>query len=273
MFHRHPSMQPRRALSLVEMLIATTVMAVIAVSLASVSMSVEMGAAHADEKGDVTQRGRVALSRVNNAMDNAHGTDQFPGYVVFPIVINGQVYPDCVVIWSPDGAPADPVGLPLYSELVMFFPHATSPNQLLEVSFPGTDYTVPDLSQTALWEWLIAYFRTSSFGDRVVLTDRLRTATVKNQGTGANATLGCIRFEVMYRPTDTQWNAYLASSQTDADWAALPWPQSIFSNSTGIRQAWCRTEMQLNMTSSNSNTEVVVPFFGSAALHYQVPRP
>ena len=92
----------------------------------------------------------------------------------------------------------------------------------------------------------------------------LRTSVVDD--VGQSELRGAVRFEVLLRPSDSQWNDDTIS------WEKLPWVQGIYGSQTGLRQAWVRIELQL-MTGEPPaagavDRRAVIPCFGSAALYY-----
>jgi len=70
--------------------------------------------------------------------------------------VNTFTYPDTLVVWRPTGTPANPTGLPLYSELVIYCPHPTIPNQFVEMTAPTNTQTVPAATDQAGWQTALA---------------------------------------------------------------------------------------------------------------------
>ena len=132
----------RRGLSVVELMIATAIMSTIALSVAMLADTTYVSSEYADDLADVTQHGRVAIGRIEAALNAAHYSDDFPGYLVVKegSSVDGMWYyhRDFLVVWRPDGTPANPDGVPLENELVFFLPDKTNPNELLEITFPSS---------------------------------------------------------------------------------------------------------------------------------------
>ena len=103
-----------------------------------------------------TQHARVALDRITRTIYGATANEQFPGCIVVAETINGWRYPDTLVIWRPNGAAANPNGLPRYCELVIYCPHPNNPNQLVEITAPTDTRTVPAVTDTSSWQSEIA---------------------------------------------------------------------------------------------------------------------
>ena len=110
--------------------------------------------------------------------------------------------------------------------------------------------------------------RDSQSGVRTVLTNMLRTAQVTSQ---AESERGAVRFNVRYRPSETEMDDYAAGG---ADWDDLAWPQGIHTDNIGLRQTWLRMELQVVPESTNagvqSSDETAIPFLGSASCFYEV---
>ena len=125
--HALSQKQQRRGLTLAELLIASTIMALMATGMASLAFTVEMGNRHAKNLGIATQHARVAIGRIERALYSAHTSEQFPGFAVFSETEGSFSFPDTLVIWHPSGAPQDPDGLPRFNELVIFCPDPNAP--------------------------------------------------------------------------------------------------------------------------------------------------
>ena len=70
-------------------------------------------------------------------MDGATANQQFPGVLILPDQDGTWTFPATLVVWHPSGSPANPTGLPLYSELVIYTHDPNSPNGLVELTTPG----------------------------------------------------------------------------------------------------------------------------------------
>ena len=70
-------------------------------------------------------------------------------------------------------APANPTGLPLYSELVIYCPHPTIPNQFVEMTAPTNTQTVPAATDQAGWLAALATLKTNANTKSIVLTTLL----------------------------------------------------------------------------------------------------
>jgi len=261
----------RRGLTLVELLMATAVLSIMAAALGTLAMTVRTSSDYTLRHGVTTQHGRIAIERIERALNQAHASEQFPGFVVFSDTVDGAVFPDTLVVWHPAGDPANPDGLPLKSEVVVFCPEVDQPNRLMELTVPDNHNPVPSLDDTSAWLADLAVLKTTSIGERTVLTGRLRTAAVVDGAPGDTSLRGAVRFSQLIRPSESQWAEYQAG---DIAWDDLPWPQNVFGSATGLRQSWCRIELQLTTdpdASSDAPAEVV-PFFGSAAVYYELHK-
>ena len=259
-----------RGLTLIELMIALSIMSLMAAALGSLSLAVQMSNEYAVSNGTAVQHARVALERMERKMREAHSSAEFPGFAVFSTTVGLYSFPDTVVIWSPDGDAEDPDGLPVYEELVIYCPNPDSPNELWEITIPSSKLTVPDPANTSAWNTVLGLIRGSESVERVVVTDLLRTAASNDDGD----LRGALRFETRLAPSATEWAAYKVGS---ADWDDLSWAQGVYGSSTGLRQSWCQIEVQLtpegSIEAGEDQQQVALSFFGSAALYYELNKP
>ena len=183
----------------------------------------------------------------------------------------GWEFPDTLVVWHPDGAPADPEGLPQFDELVIYCPDRSLPNRLVEMTLPGDARTVPPPEDTAQWEAEIEAIKRGSRWRAVMLTDLLRTGRVGNGALGSRR--GAAQFAVRLRPSQEEWQQF---ANGEIGWDELAWVQGIYGSQTGLRQVWVRIELQLvpgdRAAADTSGATIPVPALGSAALYYQLER-
>jgi len=283
MFHRstrrrfaavHSMPWRRRGLTLVELMMVSAVMAILASTLAALATTVQIANQQQMGRGLATQHGQVAIQRIEHALQGATTSEQFPGFIVVSETVSGSTFPDTLVVWKPSGQPISPDGLPRVNELVVFTPMDEDPTRLIELRNPNDTSEVPVVANISGWQNLISIMKTSAVASSdsraVVLTDLMRMADVTDPSGKSFGQRGCVRFEQMLRPSAAEWQAYKAGS---ASWQSLPWVQGIYGASFGQRQALCRIELQLRPGDINSHDKLVaVPFFGSAAIYYQLER-
>lgn len=263
--HRR-KLRPRRGMTLVELIVASSIMALIVGGMAALAMTVEAGGAQGRETSTTLQHAEIVLHRIEAAMLDAHATRQFPGFAVFPTTHGDFDFPDTVVVWRPTGTPANPDGVPRFDEIVVFTPAAEEPGRMLEITAKRYPIDTPPLSDQNTWRLAINAMRTADTVERNTLTNRMRVAEI-NTANGVKESRAAVRFTVAHSPTDAELNSYPSSN----DWDELPWVQDQYSSDRGTRQSWCRFELQLTTDPfGNSNPDASLPFFGSAAIYYQV---
>lgn len=250
-------------MTLLEMITAMSIMVMVIGTLAALARSVEESFEYGDAYGTVTQHARVFQERLNRMVAQASANEQFPGFIVITTTESTWSFPDTLVIWHPSVAPANPDGLPLYKELVIYSPDPSNPNVLLEITTP-TDTTVcPAVTNTAAWASAVSAIRTANSSVRTQVTTLLQTARISASGNLHAA----LRFNIRLSPSQAAWTSNTA-------WSQLPWTQGVYDSQTGLRQAWVRYEVQLLPQSQASETPTAarpaVPFFGSAALYYSM---
>lgn len=252
---------PRRGLSLIEMLMAIAVSAIVMMGFIGLAESLTAIDEDSRERMSSLQHGQVALMRIQDHIRLAYVNDNFPGFRVSSTTIGSYSYPDCLVVWRPTGAPADPTGKPRVGELVVISPDPASPGTLIELRQTTSSTTCPDYTDSAGWSTTLSGMFTS--GQKTTLTNRLRTAVPAGS---ASTTRGCVRFHRLAAPSDSDIASYRASSTA---WDALDWPLDLYGTKAGMRTVVCRIELQLKNDSANA-TNNFIPLFGAAARSYEV---
>src|SRR5262245_32745765 len=144
----------RRGLSLAELLVASTIMVMIASGMASLAMTVHSVNGFTQGRIVAAQHARVALDRIEYAIDHAVASEQFPVCLVVTEQAGTQELPQTLVVWNPDTTAANPTGLPRICELVIFAPDPAQPTKLTEFRAPTNVTTVPATTDTAAWRTL-----------------------------------------------------------------------------------------------------------------------
>ena len=198
---RRPS---RRGLTFLELLLATSIVVLVAGAIGGLGKAVEDAWSHQQGAGALAQHGRVSLARITRAVEEAAANERFPGFRVVMVEVLKQSavtmagrptppvwrFPAALVVWRPDaaqvaarGGPAAPGRAPHADEVVIFCPDPTHPNRLIEMRTPGRSGQLPDYNADEnVWlAWLVEGLADPSVVQRL-LTDRLRTATVPELG-------------------------------------------------------------------------------------------
>jgi prepilin-type N-terminal cleavage/methylation domain-containing protein len=260
----------RRGLTIIELLFAVMIMAMVAAALQAMIGSVQLANDYSQGYGTATQHARVALSRIETAVHQAYGKSIYPGVWVTHDTDGQWTYPNTLIVWQPSGTPANPAGPPLVQELVIFCPDPNAPNDLVQLTVPGNTTTVPT-TNTASFTTLINSLKTSSTASKIVLTNLLEVAAVSSAVGGA-ASRSAVRFVVTLTPSAASWSSYLGGGTA---WGNLTWAQGMCSAAEGRRMVWLRSEIQLvpgiEWTGENSAAAAPVPFLGSACFSYPMP--
>jgi prepilin-type N-terminal cleavage/methylation domain-containing protein len=263
-----PSAFARRGLTLIELMISIMILSFTVAALGMMSRAVEISSEYNQGYGTATQHARVTLDRLDRAVNQAYANSSWAGVWVTGDTIGSWNFPDTLVVWRPNGTPADPQGAPIVSELVLFCPNPTSTNQFQEITLPGDNRTLPSASNAATFKAFIDGLKTAAGANKVLLTDLVRTVVVS----GSAQPKAAVRFVVAQSPTDAQMLTY-----PSVTWQNLPWPQGICSPTMGVRQVWLRTEIQLlpagNWSITNAAGEQAVPYFESSSFCYTVIKP
>jgi hypothetical protein len=262
----------RHGLTLAELLVASTIMLMIATAIGTLTATVHSTNDFCRGYVVSAQHARVALSRIERSLLTAVANEQFPGCLVVTEQAGSQTLPTTLVVWSPTGAVANPTGLPLISEIVVYGPDPAHPNSLLEVRSPSEFSPVPAASDLAGWRTLTDRLKSSQTTNKVMLTDRLRTAPIT--GDYSDSLLpadlrGAVRFRRWMAPTDQEWSQYRAGSKT---WQNLAWPLDSYRSTSGTRAVACQTELQMAPGSMATAAATAIPFYGSASITYELAR-
>lgn len=257
-----------RGMTMMEAIVAIAIMGIVAISLAALGSAVETTSEYTFGNGAAIQQARVALLRIRNKISTATASEGFPGFFVSNDFVSGADYPDTLVVWSPlSGAAVNADGPPLYSELLIYCADPAVPNEFVELRAASDVRPTPDLYDASTWLTELAAIKADATADRSVLIETLRTA----QPNALTAARGVVRFTQRVLPSPTEWASYQAGSTT---WENLAWVQDIRGSNFGLRQAWCQIELQLLADEAGrvASSNRILPFFGSAALYYQLEK-
>ena len=255
----------RRGLTLTELLIAGTIMAMLAGGMGTLVMTVHSTNDYCRGQAIAAQHARVALDRIDRAVRLAHSSESFPGCLVVSEAASGHDFPDTLIVWSPSGSPADPNGLPRANELTIYCPDPALPQRLIEVRDADNTTVCPAVTNESGWATLVDTLKASATATKVELTDRVRTASTSG---GSGDLRACVRFRVLLAPSAADWAAYKAGTLA---WRDMAWPLDFYSTQTGMRRVVCQSELQI-LPSDASAAQTAVPFFGSATLTYELTR-
>lgn len=258
-------------MTLTELVVAMGVTGMIAAALGTLALSVEIESQEIQGSADAVQHARVTLDRIQRTLRQATCTETYPGYLVVPTVIGTDSYPHTLVVWRPaSGKPTNAAGPPLFSEIVVYAPDATSPEKLLELNDPTDNRTVPAWTNLATWRTEIAALKGRATATKTMLTSLVRTVAVTNNGTTTK--VPATRFEVENRPL-AEVAQYRAGTKA---WNEINWCLDLYGTTTGTCQAWCRIELQLlegeKMQAKDAAGASAMPFFGSGAVLFQVTQ-
>src|SRR5262245_26060601 len=83
----------RRGMTLTELIVAIGVMGLIAATLGTLALSVEVQGDHVQGTGDAVQHARVVLDRIQRNLRQATAAENYPAYLVVPQVNGTDSYP------------------------------------------------------------------------------------------------------------------------------------------------------------------------------------
>ena len=236
----------------------------------ALSNGVQLANEYGNGYGTATQHARVVMERIERTVNEAYGRSTWPGVWVTQDVDGQWNYPDTLVVWHPGGTPANPSGPPLVQELVIFCPDPAAPGDFIQLTVPGNTQPLP--SDSTSLTALIDSLKTSSSANKTVLTNLLRMVSVTSSSSASATSRGAVRFVVNLTPSATNWTSYTSGGLA---WNSLPWVLGIHSSTTGLRQVWVQTDLQLNpgdtWVAGNPAGASPTPFCGSAGFYYSLP--
>ena len=265
----------RSGMTLAELLISMAILSMMSVVLAGMSNAVNSAWSYTKGVEESDLLAQAAIERIEYMVSQTGtykiaGQPSRLGVAVVQRIVGTQMVPDTLVLWTGGQSGGIAVNgvlsrLPIVSELLIYTWDATSPSQLIEVAFSGQTATVDFASSNLSTQ--ITNLLASSTGVKLPLCDRLRVSSVKNPGSGSVLSVGNLRFALTMTPSDSDLAS--AAPQTTA-WTQLNWPQGIFGNRWGMRQANLQMELQIEPDGivRASDTVTAIPFFGAASLRY-----
>jgi len=256
----------RGVFTVTELLIALALVGMIAAACAGLFLASERAFVLARGYAAVAEEGQLVLERIRRAVERAHATARFPGFLVLESIFGQWTFPDTLIVWCPAEGVSSARELPRMDEVVVFCPDPSVPNRLVEVRFPGNTELGPPAGDSQGWRTAIAEGLGSSDAEVVVLTERLRTVLLELGGSHRRQA-GVFFFDLL-RPSDEELAQFRKGALT---WEDLPWVQNAYGTQYGLRQHWLRIELQL-VSGEDAAAGEVVPFFGSAAIYYGVRR-
>jgi prepilin-type N-terminal cleavage/methylation domain-containing protein len=256
----------RRGVTLVELLVATALLSLIAVGLASFARTVEIGSDYGYGRATAAQHARVVLERIGRAVNQAQATEIDPGFAILSETYGTSRLADTLVVWTSD---ANRDQLPQVHELTIFTPNGQAPGELIELSFPGDSRTVSLVNNSGL-KTLVDSLRSDANRRQVVLTNLLRTVDLPEDSGRPHA---AVVFSGFSRPSAAELASFRGGTTA---WENLSWPQGVYGGKAGLRQGYVRFELQLmpgdGPAAAVRQIDETLPFFGSAAVYYEITK-
>ena len=202
-------------LTLTELLVASTVTALIVTALSSFTLAVLEGWDEATRVGDATQAGRVIATRI------AHKAETARAVLKMSDTLRAMSGMDQVLlVWERDDQAADPLlaGSINFNELVIYAPSKSRPNELWEIR-PQVDPSliVPDDEPATLFTWIDRFRNGQYISPPAVLLTELGgihfdvDETSEPQGIGG-AVQRNVRISLCIAPTDQQPTVFFGSA-------------------------------------------------------------
>lgn len=267
----------RAGFTLIELMSSLVILTMTVTVLSGLILAISQAWDHSNILEESRQQAQATMSRIRWMVQQS-GTYRVSGQsTTLGVGTVSQTWlfyqaPSVLVVWSggATGGMAD-LGvqsrLPVASELVVYAPDAQSPSKLVELTFPGNSTTVD--FRAAGFATVVGTLMTSPNRKSVKLCERLRVTASQDFAMYGAPSIGNVRFEVAYSPTDAQIAGASPGSQ---NWNDLPWAQGMVGADNGLRSFNVRIELLLERDPAKPQTSdgftTALPFFGSANRRY-----
>ena len=264
-----PRAPARSGMTLIELMVAASVMSLVAVVLAGIVTALDTARSHVEGLHEATALGRFAVGRIHDAV-NRTGTYRIGTNETVPgiAVVANDDRPEILVLWTGGRetslAETSPLArLPRANELVIVTSDPADPRQLIELVVPTATDNVDFTAST--FATRVRQLIGSTSAEKVTLCDRTRV--LRWPATESGAVVAAVRFEWEASPSSSQ---IAATTPGTAEWRALPWAGGVSTSNSGLRQIALRIELQVvNYGAPAADVATPsLPVFGSAVRRY-----
>ena len=262
-----------RGMTLVELMIAMTITAMITVILGGLVLAVHTVREYSEGSEEVVGQTQASFDRIQYMVSQTgvyrvDGRPTVPGIAVVNQTYSDTIVPNILVVWSGGsfgGMSAKGVQsrLPLFSELVIYTTDPDDPSQLVEMTFPGDSSSID--FQAADFDATILQYLSSGNPTKTKLYTRIHTISTSSNSAPDSTTIGAVRFDPRFTPSDSD---LAATAPLTDDWLTLNWAQGIVATDSGMRQVTIAIELQLEIIGKGSGNASISPFWGSASYRY-----
>ncbi|QDU53805.1 prepilin-type N-terminal cleavage/methylation domain-containing protein [Gimesia panareensis] len=263
--------------TLVELLMAMTISAILIMALAGIVTATQSAWKHTQGIEDSQAEITASFERMKMMISQA-GVYQLDGQapqVGLAVVTRPWNYidvPDILVVWSGGrngGISQSGVlnRLPLMNELLIYTSDPADSHQFVEIALPDSTAEI-DFNGSSFNSTIRSAIE-SNQAEKALLSKRLKNSQYLLSGSPWGPAAANIIFQITRTPDD-------ASLQTIAPgtsgWMNLPWPQGTVSATSGLRQVTVSYEIQFETAEQTEFTDInsatALPFFGSSSRLY-----
>jgi len=253
-------------MTLVELMVAASVMSLVAVTLGGLVQAVETARTYVNGMQQASSQGQFSTDRITSAVQRAGIYRNGPSStVVGTAVVWNDDRPEILVAWTGGreqslAAQGTLNRLPLANEIVIYTPDPDAPHRLVEIVIPSATGTV-DFASPGFETRIRQLIDDSTAEERVTICDRVRIWLSDNTPVTA------VRFEMELTPDD---GAVASTAPGSFAWRNLAWYGGISSSSAGLRHVLVRIELQVltDGTPGDPASEIAMPVFGTASRRY-----
>ena len=257
-------------MTLVELMVAASVMSLVAVTLGGLVQAVDTSRTYISGMQLASSQGQFAVDRIKSAVQRS-GTYRIGSgsTVVGAAVVWSEDRPEILAVWTGGREASLSYGptlnrLPQAKELVIYAPDPDAPHRLVEIAIPSATGTI-DFANSSFETQIRQLIAISEPDERVTLCDRVRIAT---DGLDEAAAL---RFETELTPDS---GVLSTTAPGTGDWRSLNWYSGISSSSAGLRHLLVRIEIQIltDGTPGDPASSIAMPVFGATSRRYFFER-
>jgi prepilin-type N-terminal cleavage/methylation domain-containing protein len=266
-----------RGFTLVELLMAMSISAILIMALAGIVTATQSAWKHTqgieDSQAEITasfERMKMMISQAG--VYQLNGQAPQVGLAVVTRPWNYIDIPDVLVVWSGGrngGISQNGVlnRLPRMNELLIYTSDPADPQHFVEIALP--DVTTDMDFNSATFASAIRSAIQSNQAEKALLSQRLKTSQYLLSGEPWGPSAANIIFTMTQTPDDTSLSGVTPGTSA---WMNLAWPQGTVSASSGLRQVSINYEIQFETAEQTAlneiNSATALPFFGSSSRLY-----
>ncbi|MEA1950891.1 MAG: prepilin-type N-terminal cleavage/methylation domain-containing protein, partial [Planctomycetota bacterium] len=87
------TLNTHRGMTLVELLLASSIMVLAVAAIASLGNATQTGANYSNGHNEIVEQARMIAARIKRTVEGATTSDEFPGFIVIGATVDGHRFP------------------------------------------------------------------------------------------------------------------------------------------------------------------------------------